>query len=233
MQDPRNGDDADDGTGRGRGNGDAQGRRFVLLVASAAPCDGLDPDALAAAVGLPVIAAATLFRALEYAQHGPAVSVVPTATLAGTPRPARRQLTGGGNGGHLVAVLSPGTSAHAAELELAVDSLVVEASPAAVTGAVRLALQHYCAFSADYLQALGDRLRLQRLYGRLDAAERRILKAIGRGATNREIAAETGYSEGRVKSLVRSVFNRLGVSNRTQAALVVANCVGCGGGAPD
>ena len=43
------------------------------------------------------------------------------------------------------------------------------------------------------------------------------------GLSNREIAHELYLSVDTIKTHVRSVFNKLGVSNRTQAALVAAD----------
>lgn len=49
--------------------------------------------------------------------------------------------------------------------------------------------------------------------------QREILAAVARGATNREIAREMQISEGTVKLHISAILKRLGVQNRTEAAL--------------
>jgi DNA-binding NarL/FixJ family response regulator len=55
--------------------------------------------------------------------------------------------------------------------------------------------------------------------GRLTARERQVLEEIGRGRSNREIARALSVSEKTVKTHVGAVFAKLGVTDRTQAAL--------------
>jgi DNA-binding NarL/FixJ family response regulator len=53
----------------------------------------------------------------------------------------------------------------------------------------------------------------------LSEREREVLSLIGNGATNREIAAKLIISEHTVKSHLRSILNKLNISNRQQAAV--------------
>jgi DNA-binding NarL/FixJ family response regulator len=53
----------------------------------------------------------------------------------------------------------------------------------------------------------------------LTARERDVLRLIGKGATNREIAQQLFISEGTVKTYVTSLFNRLNLRNRSQLAI--------------
>ena len=54
---------------------------------------------------------------------------------------------------------------------------------------------------------------------RLSRREADVLDGLARGLTNSEIAAELHLGSSTVKSYVSSAFRKLGVSNRTQAAV--------------
>jgi len=54
----------------------------------------------------------------------------------------------------------------------------------------------------------------------LTPRERQVLASLTSGQTNRQIAAELHLSVGTVKSHLTSIYGKLGVSNRTEAALV-------------
>jgi len=54
---------------------------------------------------------------------------------------------------------------------------------------------------------------------RLSDRERDVLRLLGRGASNKEIAAALFLAEGTVKNHITSIFTKLEVSDRTQAAL--------------
>jgi DNA-binding NarL/FixJ family response regulator len=61
---------------------------------------------------------------------------------------------------------------------------------------------------------------------RLTPREREVLGLIGRGFANKRIARELGLSEKTVKAHVGHVLSKLGVADRTQAALVAARAGG-------
>jgi two-component system nitrate/nitrite response regulator NarL len=53
----------------------------------------------------------------------------------------------------------------------------------------------------------------------LSARERRLVQLVSRGLRNREIAAELGITEGTVKVYLHALFDKLGVSTRTELAI--------------
>ncbi len=59
--------------------------------------------------------------------------------------------------------------------------------------------------------------------GVLTAREHEVLDSIRRGVSNKGIAGELGVTEGTVKVHCISIYRKLGVSNRTQAAMVGAS----------
>jgi DNA-binding NarL/FixJ family response regulator len=56
----------------------------------------------------------------------------------------------------------------------------------------------------------------------LTEREADVLRLIGQGKPNKAIARELGLSEGTVKGYVSQILSKLGVSDRTQAALIAA-----------
>ncbi len=53
----------------------------------------------------------------------------------------------------------------------------------------------------------------------LSEREREILKLVGQGANNRQIASQLFLAEGTVKNYISTIFDKLHVTDRTQAAL--------------
>lgn len=60
----------------------------------------------------------------------------------------------------------------------------------------------------------------QQVVSRLSDREREILRLLGRGLSNVEIAQALFLSEGTVKNYVSTILSKLGVTDRTQAALL-------------
>ena len=58
---------------------------------------------------------------------------------------------------------------------------------------------------------------------RLSNREREVLQLASEGSTNQEIGVQLGLSVHAVKFHLASVYRKLEVSNRTQAAVVMAN----------
>jgi two-component system nitrate/nitrite response regulator NarP len=63
-------------------------------------------------------------------------------------------------------------------------------------------------------EAFGDRGRPA-----LSPRERELIRFVRRGLRNREIASELGVTEGTVKVYLHAVFEKLGVSSRTELAI--------------
>ncbi|MBM2616743.1 response regulator transcription factor [Actinoplanes sp. LDG1-06] len=87
--------------------------------------------------------------------------------------------------------------------------------------AVRLAHAGVAQHDASVVRRLAGALDRAPAVRRPDLTEREIevLRRIARGATNREIAAQLFVSEGTVKNHVSHILSRLGLRDRTQAAL--------------
>jgi two-component system NarL family response regulator len=60
---------------------------------------------------------------------------------------------------------------------------------------------------------------MEKLETGMDEDEIEILKLLSQGATNAEIAQETHWSEVSVKRKLQSIFDKLGVEDRTSAAV--------------
>jgi DNA-binding NarL/FixJ family response regulator len=56
----------------------------------------------------------------------------------------------------------------------------------------------------------------------LSDRDRRVLKLVGKGYTNRAIANELGLSEGTIKNYVHKILNKLDLSSRLEAAVYAA-----------
>lgn len=76
------------------------------------------------------------------------------------------------------------------------------------------------AVAARLVDALGDERPAE--HGELTPREQEVLDLIGRGYANKRIARELGIAEKTVKTHVSHVLAKLGVSDRTQAALYAA-----------
>jgi DNA-binding NarL/FixJ family response regulator len=58
----------------------------------------------------------------------------------------------------------------------------------------------------------------------LTEREKEILRLLGTGLSNADIAARLYFSEGTVRNYVSSILNKLGVADRTQAAILALRC---------
>ena len=67
--------------------------------------------------------------------------------------------------------------------------------------------------------AAGPRSMDQVMYDELTEREREILRHLGQGASNREISEQLFITEGTVKNHVSNILSKLGLRDRTQAAI--------------
>jgi DNA-binding NarL/FixJ family response regulator len=84
---------------------------------------------------------------------------------------------------------------------------------------IACAMVGYCAMPGDLGRGnpfSHQRLQRARALGTLDM---QILRLLGRGWSNREIATSVGISEARVKAALRALLHKLSLANRTEAAV--------------
>ncbi|WP_240344500.1 helix-turn-helix transcriptional regulator [Novosphingobium sp. THN1] len=58
---------------------------------------------------------------------------------------------------------------------------------------------------------------------KLNPRERKIAALVARGLRNRDIGAELGIGEGTVKVYLHTMYQKLGIDNRTELALLAVN----------
>lgn len=72
---------------------------------------------------------------------------------------------------------------------------------------------------AEFARLSNQSIRPQPLLSPLSEREIEVLRLVARGATNREIAATLFIAEGTVRNHLTNILGKLGVSDRTQAAV--------------
>ena len=93
-----------------------------------------------------------------------------------------------------------------------------DVDPPALAAAIRAVHAGHVLLHPDVARLLVDgESRLTEVH--LTAREREVLAAIARGRANREIARDLGLAEKTVKTHVSAILTKLGVQDRTQAAL--------------
>lgn len=106
--------------------------------------------------------------------------------------------------------------------------LLKDSPPAAITGAIRAVAAGEPILSPAITRRLMDRAaadatdhaRARRTLSALTPRERQIVEALARGLSNAEIAAELHLSTATVKAHISRLFDKLGLNNRTQVALL-------------
>jgi DNA-binding NarL/FixJ family response regulator len=98
-----------------------------------------------------------------------------------------------------------------------------------LAGAIRLVHRGYCQMAPGLMEKLvtnvsdpDDRLPQTEpeALAQLPPRERDVLRLIGQGCPNRQIAAQLNLAEGTVKTYVTHLLNRLTLSNRSQLAIL-------------
>ena len=101
--------------------------------------------------------------------------------------------------------------------------LLKDGDPAQVADAVRVAAAGESPLDPKAARVLLDVRREQQpaatAADRLTAREREVLDLVGQGLANKQIARRLGIAERTVKAHLTSVYQQLGVTDRTQAAL--------------
>jgi DNA-binding NarL/FixJ family response regulator len=100
----------------------------------------------------------------------------------------------------------------------AVGYLIKDAEPEELVRGIRSAARGESPLAPRAARAL-IRARRQAGAAQLSEREQEVLRLIARGFANKRIALELGIAERTVKAHATSIFERLGVSDRTQAAL--------------
>jgi DNA-binding NarL/FixJ family response regulator len=101
----------------------------------------------------------------------------------------------------------------------AVGYLLKDADPAEVAGAVRAAVAGGSPLDPKAAKVLLDARREARPAARLTGRELEVLDLVAAGLANKNIARRLGISERTVKAHLTKVFQAIGVTDRTQAAL--------------
>jgi DNA-binding NarL/FixJ family response regulator len=97
--------------------------------------------------------------------------------------------------------------------------LLKDAGPDEVIGAVRTVMAGGAPLDPKAARAVLDARQAARPARELSEREREVLTLLSTGLANKQIARRLGISERTVKAHLTSIFQQLGVTDRTQAAL--------------
>jgi DNA-binding NarL/FixJ family response regulator len=100
----------------------------------------------------------------------------------------------------------------------AIGYLLKDAEPGELIGGIRAAARGESPLSPKAARALLT-ARAERERAELSEREQEVLRCVARGMPNKLIARELGISEKTVKAHLTRVFQQIGVTDRTQAAL--------------
>jgi DNA-binding NarL/FixJ family response regulator len=98
--------------------------------------------------------------------------------------------------------------------------LLPQLGPGAMTAALELAKAQYVALPAELLDTAIEERVLERRLSALSRDEQAVLTLLQAGKSNREISCALGLPQHKVKSLVKTLLDRLGCRKRTAAAVL-------------
>jgi DNA-binding NarL/FixJ family response regulator len=97
-------------------------------------------------------------------------------------------------------------------------------SPETVIAVVQSALHDHVLLPHDVVQSIAAGVTLSADLRSIGSAEVKWLQMMAKGSTVGEVAQAVGYSEREMFRLLRHVYDRMGVQNRTEALLKAAQC---------
>jgi DNA-binding NarL/FixJ family response regulator len=71
---------------------------------------------------------------------------------------------------------------------------------------------------------MASKLGVEDELGQLNDVDLRMLRLIASGLSNKEIATRMGFAESTVKNRLSALFQKIGVADRTQAAIYAITC---------
>jgi len=97
--------------------------------------------------------------------------------------------------------------------------ILKDAAPDELIGAVRAAAEGGAPLDPKVARVLLDQRRAPNTAATLSAREQEVLDLVAEGLANKQIARRLGIAERTVKAHLTSIFQQIGVTDRTQAAL--------------
>lgn len=172
----------------------ATGRQAVDRLAT------LRPDVILMDIRMPDMDGLAATRLIK--EEAPAVSVIVVTSFES--KDYLRDAIAAGAAGYLLKGMSRSLLLESIRIVRDGGSMF---DPSMLSELLRQVAERVSEVPAEALDALSDR-------------ERETLTLVAEGLTNREIADRLGYSVGTIKNVVQQVIEKLGVSDRTQAAVL-------------
>jgi DNA-binding NarL/FixJ family response regulator len=101
----------------------------------------------------------------------------------------------------------------------AIGYVLKDTDPVELLAAIRSAAQGYSPLDPRVTRTILQKRRTAPPLSELTDREQEVLSLVGRGLANKQIARALGIREGTVKAHLTNVFQRIGVRDRTSAAL--------------